>query len=101
MMLRSTATLLAIGIAGCAAATEPPLPFEGKWDCGVAVFTFTATTYFNGTDTLPILSIDSEDNARILTFADDYQIAVTRNADGTLDWLSMASGDMFTCTAVN
>ena len=76
-------------------------PFEGKWDCEVATFTFTPDIYNNGSEDMPITDIAEEDGVYLLSFADDYQISVALNPDGTLSWLSGASGDAFTCTAVN
>ena len=79
------------------AASAGPLPFEGEWDCEVGVFVFTATTYDPGGEEMEILDIARDGNAYVLTFADDYQLVLTMNPDGTMDWFSGASGDVFTC----
>ncbi|WP_435258858.1 hypothetical protein ACSBLW_03545 [Thioclava sp. FR2] len=75
-------------------------PFEGTWDCGVAIFSFTSEIYNNGSDNMQITDVASDSSGYILTFADDYQLSVAVNADGTLAWFSPASGDSFTCNPV-
>ena len=88
-------------LAACTAAGQGAkaynLPFEGRWDCGVAVFTFTDTSYNNGTDWLDYESIEPEGRGHVVRFRDGYFFAVYINADGTLDWVSGESGDQFTC----
>jgi hypothetical protein len=91
--------LAALFLAACApAAMAEPYPFEGKWDCEVAEFTFTATTYDPGEEVLEILDIAQDDNQYTLTFADDYQVFLSMGDDGTMAWLSGESGDGFQCT---
>ncbi len=72
-------------------------PFEGQWDCEVAVFSFTKSTYNNGSEDLPIRKITPEADGYMLSFAGDYELALIVNPDGTLYWFSPASGDSFTC----
>ena len=91
-------------IAFCLAAT-PTLaqdyPFVGQWDCQVATFTFDQQGYDNGSDTLPYLKVtDAGDDNWIIDFADGYQIGLSSVTADTMQWLSMASGDMFDCTAL-
>ncbi|MFN4153485.1 MAG: hypothetical protein ACK4HF_02420 [Paracoccaceae bacterium] len=81
-----------------AACSAKPLAFEGRWDCEVATFTFTAESYNNGADDMPITDIAAEGNGFILSFEDNYQFYVALNEDGTLYWFSPVSGDSFTCT---
>lgn len=73
------------------------LPFEGKWDCEVGTFTFTGQIYDPGGDPMDILDATQEDGVWVLTFADDYQISLEMNADGTMGWYSPISGDSFLC----
>lgn len=77
------------------------LPFLGTWDCSVAIFSFTGTIYNNGSENMEITDISADGTGHILTFADDYQLSVAVNPDGTLNWFSPDSGDSFTCTRVN
>ncbi|MFN3724601.1 MAG: hypothetical protein ACK4VZ_16410 [Paracoccaceae bacterium] len=86
--------------AGAALAQEPHA-FEGRWDCGVATFTFTADSYNTGSDDMPITDIAIDGTGFVLSFEDDYQLYVAVNEDGTLYWFSPASGDTFTCTRVS
>ncbi len=85
-------------LAACVStAAAAPWPFEGRWDCEVGTFTFTGTTYDPGDAPMEILDVAEEGNGYILTFADDYQIGLEMQADGTMTWFSAASGDGFTC----
>jgi len=74
-----------------------PLPFEGRWDCEVGVFSFTAESYDPGDGAMDILDVAAERDGFILTFADDYQIGLEMHADGTMTWYSAVSGDSFLC----
>jgi hypothetical protein len=96
------ALILSVAATVWAGATfASPYAFEGRWDCQVAEFTFTATIYNNGTEDMPITDIAAEDNGFVLSFEDDYQLSVAVNDDGTLHWFSPASGDSFTCARLN
>jgi len=91
-----TALTLCAGLATPAVAQT--YTFEGTWDCQVATFVFTGTTYDNGTDTLTIDSIDGADGEYLINFPDGYQIVLADVTDTTMTWLSGASGDVFDCT---
>lgn len=78
-------------------ALAETLPFEGKWDCGIGIFTFTGQLYDPGDDPMEILDATQQDGVWVLTFADDYQISLEMNADGTMGWYSAVSGDSFLC----
>ena len=85
-------------MAGCVAPVGAQTwPFEGQWDCEVGIFTFTGSTYDPGGDEMEILDIARDGNSFTLSFADDYQLLLQMNRDGTMDWVSSASGDGFTC----
>ena len=73
------------------------LPFLGKWDCGVATFTFTADTYNNGSEDMPIQEVqEGSDGSYTLMFADDYTITLSGFADDAMGWLS-SSGESLEC----
>ena len=97
--MRAFITSFAVMLISAPAFAEG-YPFEGTWDCGVAIFSFTADLYNNGSDNMQITDVASENSGYILTFADDYQLSVAVNSDGTLAWFSPASGDSFTCNPV-
>ncbi|NEX44907.1 hypothetical protein [Pseudotabrizicola algicola] len=88
-----SATLLA---AGPSLAAET-FAFEGRWNCEVAEFTFTADSYNNGSEDMPITDIAVDGNGFVLSFDDSYQLFVSVNPDSTLYWFSPVSGDSFTC----
>lgn len=90
--------LVLAGWSGPVLAQE--YPFEGTWDCGVAIFSFSAQIYNNGSENMVIADIAADGSSYFLTFEDDYQLALSVNPDGTLSWFSPASGDSFTCTPV-
>ncbi|PTE12772.1 hypothetical protein [Pseudogemmobacter blasticus] len=71
--------------------------FEGKWDCEVGTFTFTDSTYDPGGEVMDILDVARDGSTFVLTFADDYQLGLSMNPDGTMEWFSAVSGDSFTC----
>ena len=91
-----TLSLLAFLFARAAYA-DVPLAFEGRWDCQVATFTFTAQTYDTGSDVMPINDIAIDGSGYVLSFDNNYQLFVALNDNGTLYWFSPASGDSFTC----
>ena len=94
------AIFLAAGIAGSGAVAEAAdLPFVGTWDCEVATFTFTPTTYNNGSDDLPIEEVqEGTDGSYTLLFADGYAITLSGFTGDTMGWYSHESGDNFSCT---
>ena len=87
-------------LALSAPAFAESYPFEGTWDCGVAIFSFTSEIYNNGSENMQITDVAAENTGYVLTFSDDYQLSVVVNGDGTLAWFSPASGDAFTCNPV-
>jgi len=93
---------LCLALAACGQETGPsePYAFIGVWDCGVDTFTFTNTTYNNGSDTYPILNVSRDGRDYILRFANGYMIALAAVTDTGLTWVSGASGDQFNCRRV-
>ena len=92
-----------IALAGCVRDSGPvdPYAFVGAWDCGVATFTFTNSTYNNGSDTYRIQSVSRNGRDYILRFADGYTIALAAVTETGMTWVSGASGDQFNCRRVD
>ncbi len=88
-------SLILSGLALPVRAAEPA--FAGRWDCGVGEFRFTADSYDPGGEPMEIHDIAVEGNTYVLTFADDYQLSLEMNPDGTMAWFSPVSGDSFIC----
>lgn len=92
-----------LALSACVSSDEPgfaaPLyPFVGTWDCEVAVLTFSASTYNNGSEDLPIENVLQRDaNAFVLGFADGYSIALDMDGADRMQWLSGETGDAFQC----
>ncbi len=93
---------LCLALAACAQDSGPsePYAFVGSWDCGVDTFTFTNTTYNNGSDTYRIDSVSRDGRNYTLRFANGYVIALAAVTDTGLTWVSGASGDQFNCRRV-
>ena len=94
---------IAVGLIASStlAAGAEELPFVGTWDCEVQTFTFTPTTYNNGSEDLPIEEVqEGSDGSYTLMFADDYIITLSGFTGDTMGWFSPASGDNFSCTRV-
>lgn len=77
-------------------AAEDPV-YAGTWDCQVSTFTFTKNTYDSGEGPMPVEKVEKEGENYILTLDGDYQIGLSSVTDTSMQWLSMASGDMFEC----
>ncbi|HEY9058291.1 MAG TPA: hypothetical protein VIN77_14165 [Aurantimonas sp.] len=97
--------LLAIAISAyvpLTSAEAEELPFIGSWDCEVAIFTFTPTTYNNGSDDLAIEEVqEGSDGSYTLLFADDYFITLSGFIGDSMGWFSSASGDNFDCRRIS
>ncbi|MFB2550824.1 hypothetical protein [Ensifer soli] len=95
--MRTLPALLLLLLPSAAPAAETPF-YVGTWDCEVSTFTFTETTYDPGEAPLAIRSVTRDgENAYTLAFDDGYAIGVSRIDGQSMQWLSHASGDMFTC----
>jgi hypothetical protein len=104
MSPRLLALPVCLALAACVQDSGPtePYAFVGSWDCGVDTFTFTNTTYNNGSDTYTMLSVSRKGPRDfILRFANGYTIALAAVTDTGLTWVSGASGDQFNCRRVN
>lgn len=104
MRIARTAVGVAIGLwlSVCAglAETAAPYAFVGAWDCEVATFTFTDTTYNNGSEDLPIRKITEDGGAFQLDFDDGYMISLGNVTDTTMDWVSGETYDQFACKRI-
>ncbi|WAJ27189.1 hypothetical protein [Antarcticirhabdus aurantiaca] len=75
------------------------LPFVGRWNCEVAEFAFTDTTYDNGAEVLPIREVqEGTDGSYTLFFDNDYMITLSGFTGDEMGWFSHESGDNFACT---
>lgn len=88
-----------LAIAPAAFAADDPV-YAGTWDCEVSTFTFTKNTYDSGEGPMPVEKVEKEGENYILTLDGDYQIGLSSVTDTSMQWLSMASGDMFECKRV-
>ena len=92
----------ALALSACVAAEGPsdPYPFVGSWDCGVETFTFTNTTYNDGTNSYPIRSVARDGRNYTLRFANGYTIGLGAVTETGLTWISGTTGDQFNCRRV-
>ncbi len=90
-------------LSACAPAEAPVAgyAFVGSWDCEVETFTFTDTTYHNGSETLPIKAVSQDGRNFTLYFADGYVIGLGAVTETGMTWVSGASGDQFNCRRLN
>jgi hypothetical protein len=86
-------------LAACVSDQGPsePYAFVGRWDCEVETFTFTQTTYNNGSQTYPIRSVARDGADYRLSFDDGYMIALAAVTTTGMTWVSGATGDQFNC----
>jgi hypothetical protein len=99
--MRFSWILAAASIALLASApAQAASPFVGAWDCGVATFTFTETTYNNGSETMRMTRVEKKGADYVLSFPDKYKIMLSGISAKTMSWYSGASGDSFECKRV-
>ncbi|MGL4234971.1 hypothetical protein [Tabrizicola sp.] len=103
MFRRLLALPLCLALPACVDDSGPsdPYAFVGSWDCGVETFTFTNTTYNNGTNTYPILNVGRSGDNYTLRFANGYVVALGAVTETGLTWVSGTTGDQFNCVRVN
>lgn len=100
-MTRSVICLFILGFSSLAASAAEDLPFVGTWDCDVATFTLTNSTYDNGSEVLDIEETqEGTDGSYTLMFKDDYTITLSGISGDEMGWFSPASGDNFNCKRV-
>jgi hypothetical protein len=102
MSPRLLALPIVLSLAACVQDSGPsePYAFVGSWDCGVDTFTFTNSTYNNGSDTYRMASVSRNGRDFILRFANGYTIVLAAVTETGLTWVSGASGDQFNCRRV-
>ena len=83
--------------ATTAARAEGDLPFLGKWDCDIAVLTFTADTYHDGTNSYPLTDMVQDGGAYVITLTPDYVIGLDGIEADKMSFAPMAGGDQFSC----
>jgi hypothetical protein len=98
-LLLTTALLLAACVEN--AGPVEPYAFVGRWDCGVSVFTFTNTTYNNGSETFAIQHVARNGRDYTLRFTNGYVVALGAVTATGFTWVSGNSGDQFNCARVN
>jgi hypothetical protein len=93
------AVCAALVLAACVADDGPSddYAFVGSWDCGVETFTFTNTTYDDGTNTYPIRSVRRDDRNYTLRFDNGFLLALGAVTDTGLTWVSGTTGDTLNC----
>ncbi len=101
-MFRFSPVVMASAAALSALSTLPAKaqdhPFIGAWDCGVATFSFSETTYNNGSEDMDIQEIqEGSDGSWTLMFADDYFITLSGFNGDQMGWMS-SSGETLECT---
>lgn len=103
MSTRPFAFPLLMSLAACVQGSGPSetYAFVGSWDCGVDTFTFTNTTYNNGTDTYAIQNVARDGNNYTLRFGNGYVLALGAVTATGLTWVSGQTGDQFNCVRVN
>lgn len=103
MSPRPFAIPLLMSLAACVPGSGPSetYAFVGSWDCGVDTFTFTNTTYNNGTDTYAIQNVARDGNNYTLRFGNGYVLALGAVTATGLTWVSGQTGDQFNCVRVN
>jgi hypothetical protein len=83
----------------CVSTPEPaePYAFVGSWDCKVETFTFTNTTYDDGTSTYRIRSVAQDGNNYTLFIEGGFTVGLGLVTDTGLTWVSGTTGDQFNC----
>jgi hypothetical protein len=88
-------------LAAC--VSEPPAPdyaFVGSWDCGVAQFVFTNTTYNDGTNTYRIRNVAKDGKNYTLFIDGGFRVGLGLVTETGLTWVSGTTGDQFSCRRV-
>jgi hypothetical protein len=57
-MMKTFIAIAAVAMLASSSTWADDFPFVGKWNCGVAEFTFTNLTAYNGSETYPILKVE-------------------------------------------
>lgn len=74
-----------------------PYAFVGSWDCQVETFTFTNTTYNDGTNTYRIKTVAQDGSNYTLFIEGGFKIGLGLVTDTGMTWVSGTTGDQFNC----
>ena len=88
-----------LALTACVSNDVPsePYAFVGTWDCGTTTFTFSNTTYSNGTDSFPIAAVARDGRNFTLRFANGYIMGLAAVTETGLTRVSGRSGDQLNC----
>lgn len=102
MRVALTLLLATPWLAACVSQTHSadPYPFVGSWDCGVAVFRFTDTTYDNGSQSFPIRAVARDGRNFTLWLGDGSTIGLVAVTETGLTWVSGRTGNQLNCRRV-
>ncbi len=91
-----------LAVTACTQESKLTVPygFVGSWDYEVSTFTFTNSTYNNGSESYSIQSVSQQGRDYVLRFAGGYTIALAAVTETGMTWVSGASGDQFNCRRV-
>jgi hypothetical protein len=98
-MFQKTLTGLLLLLLAACVAQEPaePYAFVGSWDCGVEVFSFTNTSYNDGTNTYPIRSVAQDGRNYTLFIEGGFKVGLAAVTATGLTWISGTTGDQLNC----
>lgn len=102
MRLPLIALLTSLALSACTPDQGPaePYAFVGSWDCQVETFTFTNTTYNDGTNTYPIRTVAQDGDNYTLFMAGGFKVGLGYVTETGLTWVSGTTGDQFNCRRV-
>ncbi|MDM7930961.1 hypothetical protein [Tabrizicola sp.] len=100
-MVAVTLSVLALGACASDPGPVEPYAFVGIWDCGVATFVFTNTSYNNGSTTIPIRTATQSGRNFMLYLEGGSKVALGAVTATGLTWVSSATGDQLNCRRVN
>ena len=92
-LLLSISTLIAAIVSSPHVAVGANLPFVGTWDCEVRTFSFTETTYHNGSELLEIKKIKRHGTVYSLLMEDASSISLYDIQKHKMTWHLSVSAD--------
>ena len=90
-------TVIAAIVLSTPVAVGADLPFVGTWDCEVKKFTFTETTYNNGSELLKIRKIKRHGKVYSLLMENGNSVSLFDIRKNKMTWHSLKNGDTFEC----
>ena len=95
---KAAIVLALLALSGCVSEDQAePYAFVGSWDCSVAVFSFTNTSYNNGSQSYAIKSVAQDGNNYTLYIQDGIKVGLGAVTATGLTWVSLTTGDQFNC----